>query len=97
MLDVTLSTVLLVAVVVGLFWMAGRDFEEEHPDYVDYRTNGKVTFVQQMRAGAFVLFDRASDFSFPGSRRFAVAYKRRRPEPGNVSATTSTTAVAEKR
>lgn len=70
------TTIILFVVLLGALFVIGKEFEEQNPRYVDYKTSEATTTVQKMRAGAFVLLDFLSDAAFPGSRDYAISYKR---------------------
>lgn len=72
-----LTTVIALALLVGIVIFIGRELEVHYPEYTDYvEKDGKSTVVQQLRAGAFVLLDYGSDLVFPGSRDKVLQYKR---------------------
>lgn len=76
--DLNLTTLILLALLVGAVIFIGRELEERYPEYVDYAHPRKSTVVQQLRAGTFVALDYASELAFPGSREKALEYKRNR-------------------
>lgn len=78
MLDLNFTTVLLLVSLLGILVFVGREFEERYPAYVDYKEGDKTTLVQQLRAGAFVALDYASDVAFPGARSRAISYKQQK-------------------
>lgn len=72
-----LTTIIALALLVGIIIFVGRELEVHYPEYTDYvEKGGKSTIVQQLRAGAFVLLDYGSDLIYPGSRDNMLQYKR---------------------
>lgn len=72
-----LTTIIALALLVGIIIFIGRELEVHYPDYTDYvEKGGKSTIVQQLRAGAFILLDYGSDLIYPGSREKMLLYKR---------------------
>lgn len=71
------STLILLGLLIGLILFLGREFEQNYPKLADYSTAQKPsTWVDQLRAGAFVALDVASDAAFPGQRVHALEYKK---------------------
>lgn len=72
------STLILLGLLIGLILFLGREFEQNYPKLAaDYSTAEKPsTWVDQLRAGAFVALDVASDAAFPGQRENALEYKK---------------------
>lgn len=71
-----LTTIILLAVLIGVVVLIGREFEIRYKSHADYVTAGTPsTLQQQARAGVFWLFNFAGDLVFPGSREAASRYK----------------------
>lgn len=69
--------ILLLAVLVGVMIVIGREYEERNPKNCDYVSTGtSSTLVQQLRVGAFLAMDYGSDMVWPGSRDQAISLKR---------------------
>lgn len=70
---------LLLAVLVGVLIVIGREYEERNPQACDFSSDKTPsTLVQQLRVGAFLAMDYGSDMVWPGSRNQAIALKRMR-------------------
>lgn len=92
------TTIILLAVLIGVVILMGREFEVRYKRYADYTSDDKPsTFQEQARAGSFWLLDFASEVVFPGTRKSAIRYKRdkvfddvagaaRQPPPYNAAA-----------
>lgn len=76
MFDLNFTSVVLLTLLIGALIFIGREFEERYPNYVDYKDGEKSTIIQQLRSGAFVALDYASDILYPGTRGMAVRYKQ---------------------
>lgn len=72
-----ITVIILIALLIGALILIGREFEERYAKFVDYKSEQEPsTLQQQMRTGAYVLFDYISDMCWPGNRMQAYAYKR---------------------
>lgn len=71
------STLLLLGLLLGIILFLGKEFEKNYPNLADYASDQKPsTWVDQLRAGAFIALDVASDAAFPGKRQHALDYKK---------------------
>lgn len=72
-----LFTIVLIALLCGVLIVLGREYEERFPHNCDYLHGGQTsTLVQQLRVGAFLALDSATDMIWPGSREKAIHLKR---------------------
>lgn len=72
-----ITVIILIALLLGALILIGREFEERYAKLIDYKADHEPsTLQQQMRTGAYVLFDYISDMCWPGNRTQAYAYKR---------------------
>lgn len=72
-----ITNLILLSLLLAIVVFVGKEYETRYPFYADYLNNDKKsTWIQQIRAGTFVLLDSSTDIIYPGSRDKAIAYRK---------------------
>lgn len=81
-MDISFTSVFLLVVLFGILLFVGSEFEDRYPSYATYLKNYGTkavvdgTYIQKVRAGAYIVLDYLSDLAWPGDTASANVYKR---------------------